>query len=121
MPTARRSRTPTRRSGIFLVALEQLDGDAFGAADEADAHAGADRGRFAREGDALGLDLGGDGVDVLHRETEMVEALMRVRRRRVDRIVPLEWRNEDPCAAEIHVDPSGRLHDLATKDVPQPG
>nr|GAJ35987.1 hypothetical protein BDOA9_0151990 [Bradyrhizobium sp. DOA9] len=51
----------------------------------------------------------------------MIEALMRVGRRRVDRTIALERCDEDPGAAEIHVDPSGRVHDLATKDVPQPG
>ncbi|MGY4338205.1 hypothetical protein ACVWW3_003111 [Bradyrhizobium sp. LM2.9] len=51
----------------------------------------------------------------------MVEALVRVRRRGVDRIVALERCNEDFCATEIHVDPSRCVHDLATEDVPQPG
>ncbi|MEY9286412.1 hypothetical protein ABIA03_007604 [Bradyrhizobium yuanmingense] len=109
------------RQVYFLVALEQLDRDAFGPADEADAYAGTNGRRLARERDTLGLDFGGDRVDVFHRQAEMVEALMRVRRWRADGAVALEWRDEDPGSAEVHVDSSRRAHDLATKDVLQPG
>ena len=58
------------------VALEQLDRHPFGRADEADAHARANRGRLARELDPLGLELGGDGVDAGDGEAEMIEALI---------------------------------------------
>ena len=44
--------------------------------DEADAHAEPDGGWLTRELDALGLDLGGDRVDVIHRQSEVVEALI---------------------------------------------
>lgn len=42
-----------RKSRIFLVALKRLDRDALRSADEADAHAGTDRGQFLRELDAF--------------------------------------------------------------------
>ena len=63
-------------SGIFLVALQQLDRNALWAANEADAHAGPDGGRRLGEFDALGLDLGSNRVDVLYSQSEVVEPLI---------------------------------------------
>src|SRR3569833_3430235 len=40
---------------------------------------------------------------------------------RVDRAVALARRDEDPCTAKDHVDPSRGVYDLATEDVAQPG
>src|ERR1700721_697778 len=65
------------RSGIFFVAFQQLDGDALRPANETDAHTGPDGERLFCEFNTLGLDLGGHGIDVLYRETEMIEPLMR--------------------------------------------
>ena len=64
------------KSGVFLVALEELDRNALRPSDEADAHAGADSGRLFRELDALGPDLGGDRVDVFNGQPEMIETLI---------------------------------------------
>src|ERR1700716_3741413 len=79
-PTARRAQAGSgvrswRRisSRIFLVALQQFDRDALRSADEANADARPDGGRLLGELDTLGLDLGGHGIDVLHRQSEMVE------------------------------------------------
>src|SRR3954469_15057615 len=94
-------------SRVFLVALQELDGNSLWSADEADAHAGPDRGRRLGELDALGLDLGGDGVDVLHRQSEMIEALIGRHRRRVDAIAGPDRSNEHIGAAELDVDPPG--------------
>src|SRR3954466_7672279 len=57
-------------SRVLLVALQQLDRNALWAADEANADARPDRGRLLCELDALRPDLGGDVVDVLHRQPE---------------------------------------------------
>jgi hypothetical protein len=63
-------------SGIFLIALQQLDRNALWAANEADAHARPDSGRWLGEFYALGLDLGSNRVDVLYRQSEVVESLI---------------------------------------------
>src|ERR1700756_2466619 len=62
--------------GIFLVALQQLDRDPLGPADEADADAGSDRCRLLGEFYPLGLDLGRHRIDVLDRQPEMIEPLV---------------------------------------------
>src|SRR3954470_16422765 len=91
-------------SGVFLVALEELDRNALRPADEADAHAGPDGGRLFRELDALGLDLGGDRVDVFHGQAEMVETLIGRHRRGVDAVAGGNRRDEYIGAAELDVD-----------------
>src|SRR5690349_17096372 len=78
--------SPRGSNGVLLVALEKLDRNALRAAQEADAHAGADGGRLLRELDALGLDVGRDRVNVLHGEAEMVEALIGRKRWGVDAV-----------------------------------
>src|SRR5262245_46024104 len=108
-------------SGVFFVALEQLDRDTFRAADETDTDAGADRGRLTCEFHPLGLDLRGDSVDVLHRQPEVIEALMRMGWRRVDDGAGLERRNENVGASKLDIDSSCSAHDLATQHIAQPG
>ena len=54
--------------------------------------------------DALGLQLGGDRVDAGDRQPEMVEALVRRRRRRVDAVAGLDRGDEDVGAADLQVD-----------------
>src|SRR4051794_9641280 len=76
--------TKRRMSGEFArlalhVPIEQFDRYAFRPADEAYAHARPHRGGGLGELHALGLETVGDGVDALHRQAEMVEALVRRR------------------------------------------
>src|SRR5579871_1221892 len=108
-------------SRIFRIALQQLDGDALRAADEADAHAGADGGRLLGERDAFGLDLGGYRVDVLHRQAEMVEPLIGGGWWRVDAVAGLDLGNEDVGAAELDVDAPVPADDDAAEHVLEPG
>src|SRR6266702_3242330 len=109
-----------RVSRILPVALQELDRDALRSADEADTHAGPGCRRFFRELDALGLDLGGDRVDVLYRQSDMVEPLVGRHRRRVDAVTRFDRRDEHLGAAELDVDAPGSADDLATQDIPQP-
>src|SRR5262249_60844844 len=67
------------RSRIFLVALQKLDRNALRATDEADPHPGPDCRRLLGELDALGLDLGGNRVEVLHRHPQLIDASMWLR------------------------------------------
>src|SRR6185312_14460389 len=62
---------------VFPVALEQLDRDSLRAANEADANARPDVYGFPGELNSLRPDLGCDRIDVLHRQPEMVEPLIR--------------------------------------------
>src|SRR5205085_9327959 len=71
--------------------------------------------------DALGLDLGGDRVDVLYRQSDMVEPLIGRHRRRVDAITRFDRCDEHLGATELDVDAPGPANDLATQDIPQPG
>src|SRR5579862_2579526 len=89
---------------VLDVAIEQLDRHAFGPADEADARAGPHRGRLAGELDALGLQIGGDGVDAAHRKPEMIEAAIRRRRRGIDAVTGFDRGDEDVGAAELEID-----------------
>src|ERR1700682_5511912 len=108
-------------SRILFVALQKLDRNALRSADEADAHARPDRGWLARELDALGLDLGGDRVDVLYRQAEVIEALIGRYRRRVDAVAGGDRRDEHVGAAELDVDAPGTANDLAAQNIVQPG
>src|SRR5205807_1861986 len=109
------------RSCVFLVALQKLDRDALRTADEADAYAGPYRGRLPRELDALGLDLGRDLVDVLHRQSEMIEPLIGRDGRGVDAVAGRDRRDEHVGAAELDVDPSRTADDDAAENVLEPG
>src|SRR5579859_15277 len=111
---------PAPPSGVFLVALEQLDRNPLRAADEADADAGPDCGRLARELDTLGLDLGGDRVDVLHRQPEMIEPLIGRHRRHVDAITWLDLGDEDVGAAELDVDATRAADNDAAENILKP-
>src|SRR5580698_2704660 len=97
-------RRPVTPSTRLDVAVEQLDRHAFRRADEADAHAGPHRGRLAGELDALGLEVGGDGVDAAHREPEMIEAAIWRRRRGIDAVAGFDRGDEDIGAAEFEID-----------------
>ncbi len=68
-----------------------------------------------------GLDLGGDRVDILHRQPEMVEPLMGRHRRRVDAVSRGHRRDEDVGAAELDVDAAGAADDHAAEHVFEPG
>src|SRR5580700_11394717 len=107
-------------SRVFLVALQQLDRDSLRAADEADAHAWAYRGRLAGELDALGLDLGCDRVDVFDRQAEMIEALIGRGGRRVDAVALLDLGDEDIGATELDVDAPGAADDDAAEYILKP-
>src|ERR1700722_10057881 len=86
------------------VAIQQLDRDAFRAADEAHPRAGPHRGRLAGELDALGFEICRDGVDAADREAEMIESAIRCGRRRVDAVAGFDRRDEDVGAAEFEID-----------------
>src|SRR5262249_42752160 len=66
------------------LALEQLDRNALRRAQEGDPHARPHRGGFLGELDALAFELGNDGVDATDREPEVIKALIRRRRWRID-------------------------------------
>ena len=72
----RRKRADSFRLHGRLPPLRETACRALRPTDEADAHAEPDGGWLTRELDALGLDLGGDRVDVIHRQSEVVEALI---------------------------------------------
>src|SRR5687768_12968985 len=107
-------------SRVFLVALQELDGNALRSADEADAYAGPDRCRWLGELDAFGLDLGGDGVDVLYRQPEMVEALIRRHRRGVDAVSGRNRCDGHVGATELDVDSARAADDLAAQNIGKP-
>src|SRR5437660_3691003 len=86
------------------LAVEKLDRHAFGAADEGDPHPRPYRGRLLGELSALGLELGHDRIDAADRQPEMVEALVRRGRRRIDAVIRRDRRDEDVGAAELEVD-----------------
>src|SRR5579863_2063578 len=108
-------------SSVFLVALEQFDRDALRPAKEADANARPNGNGLLGELDALGLDLGGDGVDVLDRQPEMIEALAGGHRRRVDAVASGDGGDEYHGAAQPDVDAPGTADDLAAENVCKPG
>src|SRR5262245_53481879 len=68
------------------LALEQLDRNALRRAQEGDPHARPHRGGFLGELDALAFELGDDGVDATDREPEVIKALIRRRRWRIDTV-----------------------------------
>src|SRR6266404_1593228 len=118
----RLSRRPTvgsRRfsSGIFLVALQQFDRDALRSADEADADAWSNGRRLFRELHTLGLDLGGHRIDVLYRQPEMIQPLVRGHRRRVDTVTRRDRRDEHIGAAELDIDSPRAADDYAAENV----
>src|SRR6516162_6759684 len=117
--TRRNSRLPG--SSVFLVALQKLDRDALRAANEADAHAWADGKRLLGELDTLGPDLGGDRIDVLYRQSEVIEPLIGGHQRCVDAVAHRDRRDEDHGAAELDVDAPGAADDLTTENVFKPG
>src|SRR6476646_8266475 len=106
---------------VFLVALEQLDRDALRAADEADADSRPNGRRLLRELHALGLDLGGHRVDVLYRQSEMIEPLVRRYWRRMDAVTRIYRCDEHIGAAELDVDTPGAADDLAAENIFEPG
>src|SRR5437660_7130015 len=108
-------------SRILLVALQQLDRDALRAAEEADANAWPDRRWLLGELDALGLDLGGDRIDVLYRQPEMIEPLVGCGGRRVDAVARRYRRDEHVGPAELDVDAPGAADDNPAENVLKPG
>src|SRR5260221_14557056 len=85
-------------------AFQQLDRYPLRAADEADAHARAHRGRLGGELGTLGLEFGRDRIDPADGEAEMIEALMRRGRRRIDAVPGRDRRDEDVGAADLEID-----------------
>src|SRR5579871_2996556 len=110
-----------RASRIFLVTLQKFDRDALRPADKADAYARPDGRWLFGELDALGPDLGRDGVDVLYREAEMIESLVRGGGRRVDTVARLDLCNEHLGPTELHVNATGPSDDFAPEDALEPG
>src|SRR6476660_10432434 len=100
--------------------FEQPDRDAPRAADEADADSRPNGRRLLRELHALGLDLGGHRIDVFYRQPEMIESLIRLRRR-VDAVAGRDRCDEHVGAAKLDVDPPGATDDHTAEDVLKPG
>ena len=69
------------RPHAVRVLFQQFDADVAGCHDESDPDAWADLVRLRGEVDALGLQLGGCLVKVLHAQAEVVQPLVRVIRR----------------------------------------
>src|SRR6516164_1895191 len=113
------SRLPA--SSVLPVALQKLDRDALRAANETDAHARSDGNWLLGELDALGLDLGRYRLDVLHRQSEVIEPLIGGHRRRVDAVPRHNRRDEDHGAAKLDVDTPGATDDLTAENVFKPG
>src|SRR5215471_10125722 len=86
------------------VAIEQLDRYPLRRAQEGNADAWTHRRRLPGELDALGLELGDDGVDAADREAEMIEALVRRDRGQIDAVAGRHWRDENVGATELEVD-----------------
>src|SRR4051795_8653325 len=119
---ARNSRRPILRTGtcslVFRIALQQFDRNPLRTANETDTDARSNVVRLGGELDTLAFQFGNDGVDLLHRKAEMIEALMRPHRSGADAIG--ERRNEYVRAAELHVDPAGGAHDVAAENLLEP-
>src|SRR5664280_1000554 len=91
-------------SGVFRIAIQQLDRNALRPAQEADLDARPRRRRLLGELDALLLEVGGNGVDAGNRQAEMVEPLIGRRGRAIDAVAGGDLREEDIGAAELDVD-----------------
>src|SRR5882724_1281529 len=108
-------------SSVFLVALQELNRDALGPANEADAYARPDSDRLFGELDALGLDLGSHRVDVFHRQSEMIEPLIGGHWCRIDTVACRDRGDEHIGAAELDVDAPRAADDLSAENVFKPG
>src|ERR1700722_3842299 len=108
-------------SGVLLVAFQEFNGEALRPANKANAHARPAGGRLLGEFDALGLDLGGHRVDVLYRQSEMFEPLVRRYWRRMDAVTRIYRCDEHIGAAELDVDTPGAADDLAAENIFEPG
>src|SRR4029079_2185848 len=94
---------PCAASGIFRIAVEQLDRDALRPAQKADLYPGPGRMRLLGELDTLLPEIGRDCIDARNRKTEMVEALIRRDRCRIDTVTGIDLGQEDHGAAEADV------------------
>src|ERR1700727_1948099 len=81
-------------SGVFLVPLKQFDRNALGPANEADPHARPDGVGLRGEFHALGLDLGGDRIEALDRQSEVVAPLLGMTWGRTDTVAGCNRCNE---------------------------
>src|SRR4029079_7828085 len=90
-------------SGIFRIAVEQLNRDALRSAQKADLYAGPRRMRLLGKLDTLLPEIGRDCIDARNRKTEMVEALIRRDRCRIDTVTGIDLGQEDHGAAEPDV------------------
>src|SRR6185437_13280332 len=91
-------------SGVFRVAIQQLDRNALRPAQEAYLDTRPRRIRLLGELDTLLLEIGGDDVDIADRQPEMIEPLIRSSRRSIHAVAGLDLRGEDIGAAELDVD-----------------
>src|SRR5262249_51179745 len=85
----------------LVIAIEQLDRNPLRSADEADAQARPHGGGLLGELTALGLELGGNRVDAVHPQTEMLEPAIG------DFggwIMPIAFGDVDIDAADLEVD-----------------
>src|SRR5215831_7095559 len=89
---------------VFRVGVEKLDRDALRRAQEGDARTRPHGSRLAGELDALGLELGDDRVDAADDEAEMVEALVRRGRRRIDAVAGGHGREKHVVTADLEID-----------------
>src|SRR5262245_64168872 len=90
-------------SGIFRIAVEQLDGNALRPAQKADLDAGSRRMRLLGELDALLPEIGRDCIDARDRKAEMVETLIRRDWRRIDAVTGIDLCKKDHGAAKPDV------------------
>ena len=65
--------------------------------------------------------LGGDRIDVLDRQSEVVEPLMGMTRGRADTVAGCDRCNENHRAPEFDVDAAGATNNLPAEDVFKPG
>src|SRR6185437_12177903 len=111
-------------SGVFRVAIQQLDRNALRPAEETYLDTRPRRIRLPGELDTLLLEIGGDDIDIADREPEMIEPLIRSSRRSIHAIAGLDLRGEDIGSAELDVD--ARLaglhgaHDLRAEHALEP-
>src|SRR5262245_7913096 len=90
-------------SGIFRIAVEQLDGNALRPAQKADLYAGPGRMRLLGELDTLFPEIGRDGIDARNRKAEMVKALIGRLGRRIDAVIGVDLSREDHGTAELDI------------------
>src|SRR5437773_208999 len=95
---------PGQESPTGLSALEELDRDALGSGQEGDAGAGSNGFRAPREDNSLGLQVRAHRIDVLDLESEVVEALVGMRRPGARLWILAHVQNKDVGASQLQID-----------------